>query len=117
MSKLSISTSSIQLHNRNECVWRLLQWIIRHSDQHISDVLSAGQSDISVCNAHQEKKSVEEEAAAKKNQKQTDQHEQWKEWEWLRWQNHDRNNQLFNHTEKQWWQEIIKEKAKIWWWV
>ena len=50
--------------------------MIRHSDQHVSDVFNAEQSDISVCNVHQEEKSVEEEAAAKENQKQTDQHEQ-----------------------------------------
>ena len=50
--------------------------MIRHSDQHVFNVFSVEQSDISVCNVHQKEKSVEEEAAAKKNQKQTDQHEQ-----------------------------------------
>ena len=74
-----ISTSFTQSCNKDECVWRLSQWVIRHSDQHISNVLNAGQSDISACNAHQEEKNVEEEAAAKENQKQTDQHEQWEE--------------------------------------
>ena len=87
-----ISTSSTQLCNKDEYVWRLLWWTIRHFNQHISDAFNVEQSDISACNAHQEEKSVEEKAATKENQKQTDQHEQWEEWEWLRWQNHNRDN-------------------------
>ena len=81
MSKLLISTLVTQLHDRDEYVWRLFQWTIRHFDQHVSNVFSVEQSDISVCNVHQEEKSIEKEAAAKRNQKQTDQHEQWEEWE------------------------------------
>ena len=57
--------------------------MIRHFDQYISNILSAEQSNISVCNVCQEEKNIEEKAAAKRNQKQTDQHEQWEEWEWL----------------------------------
>ena len=71
-----ISTLFTQLHDRDEYVWKLFWWTIRHSDQHIFDVFSAEQSDISAYNVHQEEKSVEKKAAAKENQKQTDQHEQ-----------------------------------------